>query len=108
MIRTQEIITLSASELPGPPVQLFVKAFVTSAPLIDPSNQSNPIQYPTKNVIMAPMKVMANVIQVCLYEALILLLSHDMQQFEFEVDSLFCAAGPNVQVPKQGVSTSAG
>ena len=55
---------------------------------------------------MAPIKVMLKVTQVCLYEALILLLSHDMQQFE--VDSLFCTAGPNVQVPKHGVSMSAG
>ena len=59
---------------------------------------------------MVPIKEMAKVTQVCLYETLILLLSHDMQQFEFEVevDSLFCDAGPNVQVPKHGVSTSAG
>ena len=57
---------------------------------------------------MAPINEMAKVTHVCLYETLILLLSHDMQQFEVEVDSLFCAAGPNVQVPKQGVSTSAG
>ena len=58
---------------------------------------------------MAPIKVMPKVTQVCLYEALILLLSKDMQQFEVrKVDSLFCTAGPNVQVPKHGVSTSAG
>ena len=43
---------------------------------------------------------------MCLYEALSLLLSRDLQ--ELEVDSLFCVAGPNVQVPKHGVSTSAG
>ena len=58
---------------------------------------------------MAPIKVMPKVIHVCLYETLILLLSHDMQQFEFEVDLLVRAtAGPNVQIPKHGVSTSAG
>ena len=55
---------------------------------------------------MTPIKEMPKVTHVCLYETLILLLSHDMQQFE--VDSLFCTAGPNVQVPKHGVSTSAG
>jgi hypothetical protein len=59
-------------------------------------------------VTMAPIKVMPKVTQVCLYETLILLLSHDMKHFEFEVDSLFCAAGLNVQVPMHGVSTSAG
>ena len=57
---------------------------------------------------MAPINEMAKVTHVCLYETLIVLLLHDMQQFEFEVDSLFRAAGPNVQVPKHGVSTSAG
>ena len=62
--------------------------------------------YPTKKATMAPIKEMTKVTQVCLYETLISLLSHDVQ--EFEVDSLFCTAGPNVQVPKHGVSTSAG
>ena len=59
---------------------------------------------------MAPINEMAKVTHVCLYETLIVLLLHDMQQFEFEVevDSLFCNVGPNVQVPKHGVSTSAG
>ena len=57
--------------------------------------------YPTTDVTMAPIKEMPKVTHVCLYETLIL-------QFKFEVDSLFSAAGPNVQVPKHGVSTSAG
>ena len=43
---------------------------------------------------------------MCLYDALDLLHLHDPQQFE--VDSLFPTPGPNVQVPKHGVSTNAG
>ena len=93
MIRTQEIQTSTVSCLR-----------VTSAPKVD--NFRCEFSYPTKNVTMAPIKEMPKLIQVCLYETLTLLLSHDMKQFE--VDSLFFTAGPNVQVPKHGVSTSAG
>ena len=104
MVRTQEISTAPAyhSGLQKP----YLSNCVTSSPKWD--NLPHGLSYPTTNVTMAPIKVMPKVTQVCLYEALILLLSHDMQQFEFEVDSLFCTAGPNVQVPKHGVSTSAG
>ena len=92
MIRTQETTT-------GIRVSIFVPKSDNSLP---------GCLYPTTMVTMAPIKVMPKVTQVCLYETLILLLSHDMKHFEFEVDSLFCAAGLNVQVPKHGVRTSAG
>ena len=102
MVRTQEISTAPAyhSGLLKP----YLSNCVTSSPKWD--NLPHGLSYPTTNVTMAPIKVIPKVTQVCLYEALSLLLSHDMQQFE--VDSLFCTAGPNVQVPKHGVSTSAG
>ena len=97
MVRTQEISTAPVyhSGLPKP----YLSNCVTSSPKWD--NFPHGLLYPTTNVTMAPIKVMPKVTQVCLYETLILLLSHDMQQFEFEVevDSLFCAAGPMVSAP---------
>ena len=102
MVRTQEITTEPASQ----PTVTTVKKCVTSLPKLE--NFCHGFSYPTTKVTMVPIKEMPKVTHVCLYETLILLLSHDMQQFEFEVDSLFCAAGPNVQVPKHGVRTSAG
>ena len=93
MVRNQEIRTAAAAH-PGP-LKPCSKDTLNS----DTPNTA-------KNVTMEPIKEMAKVTQVCLYEALSLLLSRDLQ--ELEVDSLFCVAGPNVQVPKHGVSTSAG
>jgi hypothetical protein len=95
MKRTPEYITDNAIQNGPAPLKLFSKAVL---------NSDTP--YSAKNVTMTPIKEMPKVTQVCLYETLISLLSHDMQ--EFEVDSLFLAAGPNVQTPKHGVSTSAG
>ena len=99
MKMTQEITTS-----PGCQGRPHLKNCVTSPPKSD--NLCHELSYPTKNVTMAPIKEMPKLIQVCLYETLILLLSHNME--EFELDSLFLVAGPNVQVPKHGVSTSAG
>ena len=97
MKRTPEYITDNAIQNGPAPLKLFSKAVL---------NSDTP--YSAKNVTMTPIKEMPKVTHVCLYETLILLLSQKMQHFEFEVDSLFCTSGPNVQVPKQGVSTSAG
>ena len=101
MVRTQEITTIPAYQ--GQP---FVKKSVTSVPKSENFLHWYSDWYPATKVTMAPIKEMAKVTHVCLYETLILLLSHDMQHFE--VDSLVRAAGPNVQVPKHGVSINAG
>ena len=105
MIRTPEIRTNTAY------IQFMLLRCVKNSVTYPPKSEnfrhefSYP-SYPTTHVTAAPIKEMQKVTQVCLYETLILLLSHDIQQLEF--DSLFCTAGPNVQVPKHGVSTSAG
>ena len=106
MIRTPEIRTNTANIL-SMSLTLSVKNSVTSLPKSENfRHEFSYPSYPTTHVTAAPIKEMQKVTQVCLYETLILLLSHDMQKLEF--DSLFCTAGPNVQVPKHGVSTSAG
>ena len=92
-VRTQE--TRTAAAIHPEPFKPYSKDTLNS----DTPNTA-------KNVTMEPIKEITKVTQVCLYEALSLLLSRDLQ--ELEVDSLFCVVGPNVQVPKHGVSTSAG
>ena len=92
-VRTQE--TRTAAAIHPEPFKPYSK---------DTLNSDTPKT--AKNVTMEPITEMIKVTQVCLYEALMLLLSHDMEQFV--VDSLFCTAGPNVQVPKHGVSTTGG
>ena len=82
-VRTQE--TRTAAAIHPEPFKPYSK---------DTLNSDTPKT--AKNVTMEPIKEMIKVTQVCLYEALILFLSQDMQQFE--VDSLFCTSGPNVQV----------
>ena len=92
-VRTQE--TRTAAAIHPEPFKPYAK---------DTLNSDTPKT--AKNVTMEPITEMIKVTQVCLYEALSLLLSCDL--YESEVDSLFFVAGPNVQVPKHGVSTSAG
>ena len=91
-VRTQE--TRTAAAIHPEPFKPYSKDTLNS----DTPNTA-------KNVTMEPIKEITKVTQVCLYEALSLF-SRDLQ--ELEVDSLFFVVGPNVQVPKHGVSTSAG
>ena len=92
-VRTQE--TRTAAAIHPEPFKPYAK---------DTLNSDTPKT--VKNVTMEPITEMIKVTQVCLYEALSLLLSCDL--YESEVDSLFRVAGPNVHVPKHRVSTSAG